>query len=70
MGADLFESYVGAMIAAMTVGVVSKYGFAGVLLPLLVSSVGILASVFASFFVRAREGARLSSCLLYTSRCV
>ena len=63
MGADLFESYVGAMIAAMTVGVVSKYGFAGVLLPLLVSSVGILASVFASFFVRAREGARLSSVL-------
>ncbi len=63
MGADLFESYVGAMIAAMTVGVVSKYGFAGVLLPLLVSSVGILASVFASFFVKAREGARLSSVL-------
>ena len=63
MGADLFESYVGAMIAAMTVGVVSKYGFNGVLLPLLVSAVGILASVFASFFVRAREGARLSAIL-------
>ena len=63
MGADLFESYVGAMIAAMTVGVVSKYGFAGVLLPLLVSSVGILGSVFASFFVRAKEGARLSKVL-------
>lgn len=63
MGADLFESYVGAMIAAMTVGVVSKFGFAGVLLPLLISAVGILASVFASFFVRAKEGARLSSVL-------
>ncbi len=63
MGADLFESYVGAMIAAMTVGVISKYGFAGVLLPLLVSAVGILASVIASFFVRAKEGTRLSSIL-------
>jgi K(+)-stimulated pyrophosphate-energized sodium pump len=63
MGADLFESYVGAMIAAMTVGVVSKYGFNGVLLPLLVSAVGILGSVFASFFVRAKEGARLSAIL-------
>ncbi|HHW73771.1 MAG TPA: sodium-translocating pyrophosphatase [Firmicutes bacterium] len=63
MGADLFESYVGAMIAAMTVGAVSGFGFAGVLLPLIVSAVGILASVFASFFVRAKEGVRLSSVL-------
>ena len=63
MGADLFESYVGAMIAAMTVGIVTDYQFAGVLLPLLVSAVGILASVIASFFVRAKEGARLSSVL-------
>jgi len=63
MGADLFESYVGSMIAAMTVGMVTDYGFAGVLLPLLVSSAGILASVFASFFVRARKEARLSAVL-------
>ncbi|NLA26363.1 MAG: sodium-translocating pyrophosphatase, partial [Firmicutes bacterium] len=63
MGADLFESYVGAMIAAMTVGIVTEYKFAGVLLPLLVSSVGIIASVIASFFVRAKKGARLSSVL-------
>ncbi|NLA05977.1 MAG: sodium-translocating pyrophosphatase [Firmicutes bacterium] len=63
MGADLFESYVGAMIAAMTVGVTSKFGLEGVLLPLLVSAVGILASVFAFFFVRAKEGARLGSVL-------
>jgi K(+)-stimulated pyrophosphate-energized sodium pump len=64
MGADLFESYVGAMIAAMTVGLVSKYGFNGVLLPLLVSAVGILASIFGSFFVRTtKEDARLSSIL-------
>ena len=51
------------MIAAMTVGAVSGFGFAGVLLPLIVSAVGILASVFASFFVRAKEGVRLSSVL-------
>ncbi|MGB4681417.1 MAG: sodium-translocating pyrophosphatase [Dethiobacteria bacterium] len=63
MGADLFESYVGSMIAAMTVGMVTMYGFAGVLLPMLVSSIGILASVFAYFFVRTREGTRLSSVL-------
>jgi len=62
MGADLFESYVGSMIATMTLGVV-LYGFGGTLLPLLVASVGILASIFAYFFVKAKEGARLGAVL-------
>jgi len=62
MGADLFESYVGSMIATMTLGIV-LYGFEGTLLPLLVASVGVLASIFAFFFVRAKEGARLGAVL-------
>ncbi|MBM4236051.1 MAG: sodium-translocating pyrophosphatase [Firmicutes bacterium] len=62
MGADLFESYVGSMIATMTLGVV-LYGFGGTLLPLIVASVGILASVFAYFFVRAKDGVRLGAVL-------
>ena len=62
MGADLFESYVGSMIASMILGVV-LFGLGGTLLPLLVASVGILASIFAYFFVRAKEGARLGAVL-------
>jgi K(+)-stimulated pyrophosphate-energized sodium pump len=62
MGADLFESYVGSMIATMMLGVV-LYGFGGTILPLLVASVGILASVFAYFFVRAKDGVRLGAVL-------
>ena len=62
MGADLFESYVGSMIASMTLGVV-LYGFGGTMLPLMVASVGILASIIAFFFVRAKEGARLGAVL-------
>ncbi len=62
MGADLFESYVGSMIASMTLGIV-LFGFGGTLLPLLVASVGILASIIAFFFVRAKEGARLGAVL-------
>ncbi len=62
MGADLFESYVGSMIATMTLGVV-LYGIGGTLLPLIVASIGILASVFAYFFVRAKEGVRLGAVL-------
>jgi K(+)-stimulated pyrophosphate-energized sodium pump len=67
MGADLFESYVGSMIAAMTVGVVlySARGLVlgAVILPLLVASVGILASIFAFFFVRAKGEVRLGAVL-------
>lgn len=62
MGADLFESYVGSMIAAMTLGVV-LFGMESTFLPLLISSVGILASIFAFFFVRAKEGSRLGAVL-------
>lgn len=62
MGADLFESYVGSMIAAMTLGVV-LFGIESAILPLLISSVGILASIFAFFFVRAKEGSRLGAVL-------
>lgn len=62
MGADLFESYVGSMIAAMTLGVV-LYGMESAILPLIISSVGILASIFAFFFVRAKEGSRLGPVL-------
>ncbi len=57
MGADLFESYVGSIIATMVVGsslyvggVVSSPAI--VALPLVVAAVGIVASVVATFFVR------------------
>ncbi|NLY49480.1 MAG: sodium-translocating pyrophosphatase [Firmicutes bacterium] len=56
MGADLFESYVGSIIAAMSMGVIS-FGMNGVLLPLLLAAVGIVASIIATFFVRGGEGA-------------
>jgi len=62
MGADLFESYVGSMIATMILGVV-LYGFGGVILPMLIASIGILGSIFAYFFVRAKDGVRLGAVL-------
>ncbi|HEY8417331.1 MAG TPA: sodium-translocating pyrophosphatase [Limnochordales bacterium] len=57
MGADLFESYVGSIIAAMVVGA-SLYtsgliaSTAIVALPMVVAAVGIVASIIATFFVR------------------
>jgi|NOAtaT_7_FD_contig_111_214852_length_2511_multi_4_in_0_out_0_1 K(+)-stimulated pyrophosphate-energized sodium pump len=67
MGADLFESYVGSIIGTMVLGV-TFVGIAGfeatnafgglnaVLLPLLLSGVGILTSILGTFFVKVREG--------------
>lgn len=58
MGADLFESYVGAIISAMTLGavVVAQFGDLSVIFPMVIAACGILASVIATFFVRGKEG--------------
>ena len=62
MGADLFESYVGAIISAMTLGAAGSTlklfsnGGMNTLFPLVISACGILASVIATFFVRGKEG--------------
>ncbi len=65
MGADLFESYVGSIIGTMVLGVPFYAAFvddsstlplAGVLLPFALAGVGILVSIFGSFFVRIKEG--------------
>ena len=65
MGADLFESYVGAIVSALTLGVAMKGSFlgAGALFPLVIAAVGILASVIASFFVRGKENSNPHSAL-------
>ena len=63
MGADLFESYVGAIISAITLGLLAYpvgrmvngqelMAGAGAIFPLALSSVGIIASIIGIFFVR------------------
>ena len=58
MGADLFESYVGALVSALTLGVsvIGVVNGAGVVFPLIIAAFGIIASVIATFFVRSKEG--------------
>ena len=58
MGADLFESYVGALVSALTLGVAIPGGAfegAGALFPLAIAAVGIIASIIATFFVRGKD---------------
>ena len=54
MGADLFESYVGAIVSAVTLGVVA-FGTEGAVFPLVLSGVGIIAAIIGCFFVRGDE---------------
>ena len=54
MGADLFESYVGALVSALTLGIV-YYKAAGALYPLFIASFGLAACIIGCFFVRGDE---------------
>ncbi|MDH3814831.1 MAG: sodium-translocating pyrophosphatase [Acidobacteriota bacterium] len=65
MGADLFESYIGAIISSMILGAAwfagleaaqTGSGMNGVYLPLSIAVVGIIASIIGFFFVRTKEG--------------
>ena len=55
MGADLFESYVGALVSAITLGL-AAYSTSGALYPLFLAAAGIVASMIGTFFVRGKEG--------------
>ncbi len=67
MGADLFESYVGSIVAAMTLAVFAFGGDsqmgAAVILPLAIAGFGILASIVGTFFVRTKNEKKLHSAL-------
>ena len=52
MGADLFESYVGSLISALTLGLVF-YQEAGIVFPLVLSACGIIAAIIGSLLVKS-----------------
>ena len=56
MGADLFESYVGSIVSAITLGLVA-FGGKGAMFPLLLAAVGIASAILGTFFVKGDEKA-------------
>ena len=54
MGADLFESYVGALISALTLGVI-YFEVPGAVYPLMLAGCGLVASILGTFFVKGDE---------------
>ena len=63
MGADLYESYVGSILATFALGAVGGYGFGGMLLPMALSVTGIICSILGSFLVKTKEDATQESLL-------
>ncbi len=70
MGSDLFESYVGSIISAVTLAAVAAVNSNGAfdqttaaLFPLVLSAIGILASVIGILFVRGKEGGNPANAL-------
>ena len=63
MGADLYESYVGSIISCGALASAAGLGFNGVLVPMLIAAIGIIASIIGTFFVSTKEGATQKSLL-------
>ena len=57
MGADLYESYVGSIVASSALGVAAGLGVEGVTVPMVIAAVGIVASIIGMFFVHTKEDA-------------
>ena len=57
MGADLYESYVGSIVATAALAVAAGYGVRGVAVPMVLAAIGVIASIIGTFFVKTKEGA-------------
>ena len=63
MGADLYESYVGSILATFALGACAGYGWQGMLLPMALAVCGIICSIIGSFLVKTKENATQLSLL-------
>lgn len=63
MGADLYESYVGSILATFALSAAANYGWSGMLLPVALAVCGIVCSLIGSFLIKTKEGATQMSLL-------
>lgn len=57
MGGDLYESYVGSIVATSALAVAAGLGLNGVMIPMIMAVIGVLASIVGTWFVRSDEKA-------------
>ena len=55
MGADLYESYYGSIISSCALAVAAGLSIEGVSIPIVIASLGVLASIIGTFFVKSKE---------------
>ncbi|RKZ22061.1 sodium-translocating pyrophosphatase [bacterium] len=55
MGADLYESYVDSIVATMSLAASARLGIKGVLVPMVLAGIGVIASIIGIFLVKTRE---------------
>ncbi len=60
MGADLYESYVGSIVATMALAAAAGLGIKGITVPLVMATLGVIASIIGTFFVHSTEEASQS----------
>ncbi len=60
MGADLYESYVGSIVATMALAAAAGLGIRGITVPLVMATLGVLSSIIGTFFVQSGEEASQS----------
>ena len=63
MGADLYESYVGSILATFALSAIAGYGWNGMFLSLALAVCGIICSLIGSFLVKTKEDATQLSLL-------
>ncbi|PHV69396.1 sodium-translocating pyrophosphatase [Sporanaerobium hydrogeniformans] len=57
LGADLYESYVGSIVSSCALAVAAGLSMKGVIIPLVVAAIGVVASILGTFFVKTGEKA-------------
>ena len=71
MGADLYESYAGSILATMALGAAAFQGemqFKAVLAPMMIAAIGVLLSIIGIFLVKTKENASMKNLLSALSR--
>ena len=73
MGADLYESYCGSILATMALGASAFFGDVGmqtraIMAPMMIAAIGVVLSILGIYAVRTKEGAGLQQLLGSLSR--
>lgn len=63
MGADLYESYVGSILSSCALAVAAGLSVKGAVVPVVIASIGVMASIIGSFFVKSKEDVSQKSLL-------